>query len=168
MGGVAGGTAGVASGAPGAKVQTSKEKEAPALVSAFRARAEIVTQNQAGEISPAHIILTPDSKILWRIASGGFVERSEDGGATWNGTLPSPNAHFVAGSAPSAKVCWLAGDDGIILVTEDASNWRVISPPLREDFVAISARNASSATVTTADGRKFTTTNQGESWTPAK
>jgi len=168
MGGVAGGTAGVASGAPSAKVQDSKEKQAPALVSAFRARAEIVTQNQAGEISPTHIILTPDSKILWRIASGGFVERSEDGGATWNGTLPSSNAHFVAGSAPSAKVCWLAGDDGIILVTEDASNWRVISPPLREDFVAISARNASSATVTTADGRKFTTTNQGESWTPAK
>jgi len=44
----------------------------------------------------------------------------------------------------------------------------VIPPPVREDFVAISARSASSATVTTADGRKFTTTNQGESWTAAK
>ncbi|MGO9588770.1 MAG: zf-HC2 domain-containing protein [Candidatus Acidiferrales bacterium] len=163
-----GAVGGVVSGAVNARTQSSNAKEAPALVSTFRARAEIVTANQAGEVSPAHIITTPDSKILWRIASGGFIERSEDGGATWNGTLPSPNAHFVAGSAPSAKVCWLAGDDGIILVTEDASNWRVISPPLREDFVAISARNASSATVTTADGRKFTTTNQGESWTPAK
>ena len=137
-------------------------------MSAFRARDEIVTENQAGEFSPAHIILTPDSKILWRIAGGGFVERSEDGGATWNGTLPSPNAHFVSGSAPSAKVCWLVGDDGIILLTRDAVNWQTIPPPAREDFVAVSARNRSSATVTTADGRKFTTTNQGESWTPAK
>jgi len=159
---------GVASGPPGAKVQTSKEKEAPALVSALRARPEIIAENQAGELSSAHIITTSDSKILWRIASGGFIERSEDGGATWNGTLPNPNAHFVAGSAPGAKVCWLVGDDGIILLTEDASNWRVIPSPVREDFVAISARSASSATVTTADGRKFTTTNQGESWTAAK
>lgn len=168
IGGVAGGTAGVVSGAPSAKVQNSKEKEAPALVSAFRARPEIITENQAGEISPERIITTPDSKVLWRIASGGFIERSENGGATWNGTLPNPNAHFEAGSAPSAKVCWLVGDDGIILLTEDASNWRVIPPPVREDFVAVSARNASSATVTTADGRKFTTTNRGESWTAAK
>lgn len=167
IGGVAG-AAGVVSGAPSAKVQNSKEKEAPALVSAFRARPEIITENQAGELSAAHIIPTPDSKIMWRIASGGFIERSEDGGATWNGTLPSPNAHFEAGSAPSAKVCWLVGDDGIILLTEDASNWRVIPPPVREDFVAVSARNASSATVTTPDGRKFTTTNRGESWTAAK
>lgn len=165
---VIGGAVGGVSGAARAKVQTSKEKEAPALVSTFGARDEIVTANQAGELLPAHIIPTPDVKILWRIASGGFIERSEDGGATWNGTLPSPNAHFVAGSAPSAKVCWLVGDDGIILLTRDAVNWQTIPPPVREDFVAVSARNRSSATVTTADGRKFTTTNQGENWTPAK
>jgi hypothetical protein len=166
--GAVGGVAGGASGAPSARAQTAKEKEAPALVSTFRARPEIVTENQAGELSSARIITTSDSNILWRIAGGGFIERSEDGGATWNGTLPNPNAHFVAGSAPGAKICWLVGHDGIILLTEDASNWRVIPPPVREDFVAISARSASSATVTTADGRKFTTTNQGESWTAAK
>lgn len=165
---VIGGAVGGVSGAASAKVQTSKEKEAPALVSTFGARDEIVTANQAGELLPAHIIPTPDVKILWRIASGGFIERSEDAGATWNGTLPSPNAHFVAGSAPSAKVCWLVGDDGIILLTRDAVNWQTIPPPARQDLVAVSARNRSSATVTTADGRKFTTTNQGESWTPAK
>jgi hypothetical protein len=168
VGGVIGGAAGVTSGAPSAKAQTMKEKEAPALVSAYRARPEIVAENQAGEISSERIIPTPDPKILWRIASGGFIERSEDAGATWNGTLPRSNAHFVAGSAPSAKVCWLVGDDGIILLTRDAVNWQTIPPPVREDFVAVSARNGSSAMVTTAAGDKFATINQGESWTPAK
>ena len=166
--GAVGGVAGGASGAPSAKAQTAKEKEAPALVSAFRARPEIITENQAGELSAAHIIPTSDSKIMWRIASGGFVERSNDGGLTWNGTLPKQNAHYAAGSAPSAKVCWLAGNDGIILLTQDAANWQTIPPPVQTNFVAIAARDAWTATVTTADGRKFTTTNQGESWTPAK
>jgi hypothetical protein len=165
---IGGFSAGVGSGPVSAKTQSSNAKEAPALMSGYRARSEIVTATQAGELSAAHIIPTPDSKTLWRIAGGGFIERSEDGGATWNGTLPKQNAYYVAGSAPSAKVCWLVGDDGIILLTPDASNWQAIPPPVRADFVAVNARNASSATVTTADGRKFTTTNRGKTWKPAE
>ena len=87
---------------------------------------------------------------------------------TWHGKLPKQNAHYTAGSAPGAKVCWLVGNDGIILLTQDAANWQTIPPPAQTDFVAVAARDAWTATVTTANGRKFTTTNQGESWTPAK
>jgi hypothetical protein len=168
VGGVASGVAGAASGALNEKAQAPSAKQAPALVSTFRDRTRIISANQAGELPAANIIPTPDPRISWRLASGGFIERSEDGGATWNGQMPNQNAHFVAGSAPSAKICWLAGDHGIILLTQDASYWQVIPPPVNSDFIAISARNASSATVTTADGRKFTTTNRGKSWSPAK
>ncbi|MFY9690835.1 MAG: hypothetical protein WA369_00415 [Candidatus Acidiferrales bacterium] len=163
--GAAGGTA---SGAASANKQSSNAKEKPALMSGFRARSEIAIANQAGELSAENVIRTPDPKILWRIASGGFVERSEDGGLTWMGQLPNQNAHFTAGSAPGAKVCWLVGDDGIILLTQDAANWQTIPPPRRADFVAVSAPNASSATVTAADGRKFTTPNRGKTWKPAE
>ncbi|MGD1210592.1 MAG: zf-HC2 domain-containing protein [Candidatus Acidiferrales bacterium] len=113
------------------------------------------------------VIQTPDAKILWRIATGGFVERSEDGGTTWQGQLPNPNAHLVAGSAPGPKVCWFVGDGGIILLTQDAKRWQTIRPPLRADFTAVTAQDVSSATVTAADGRKFATTNRGKTWTPA-
>jgi hypothetical protein len=162
LGGVAGGA--ISAGAGSAK----SAKQERVATSGFRAQTEIVTTTQARELSTAHIIPTPDTRIFWRIASGGFIERSEDGGATWNGTQPDPNAHFVAGSAPSAKVCWLVGDNGVILLTQDASNWQVILPPVRADFVAVSARNASSAAVTSADGRKFETTNRGKTWKPAE
>jgi len=77
VGGLVGGAA---SGPSRAKVQPSKEKEAPALVSALRARPEIIAENQAGELSSAHIITTSDSKILWRIASGGFIRARKSAG----------------------------------------------------------------------------------------
>jgi hypothetical protein len=120
----------------------------------------------AADKEASAVIHTPDAKVLWRIASGGFVEQSKDGGATWQGQLPNSNAHLVAGSAPGPNICWLVGDDGIILLTQDASNWQIIRPPLRADFTAITAQDASSATVTAADGRKFTTTDRGKTWTP--
>ena len=159
VGGVAGG---VVSGTTGAQARTSNAKQA--LVRAYRDRSEITVANQAGALTPANVIRTPDPSILWRVASGGFVERSEDGGRTWKGQLPNQTAHFTAGSAPGAKICWLVGDNGIILVTEDASNWTTIPSPADADFVGVVARDASSATVTTDDGRKFTTTNRGKIW----
>lgn len=162
---------GAAAGAVGGVIsseQSSSAKQAPALVSGYRSRSEIVSANQAGVLATSNIIHAPDPRILWRIASGGFVERSEDVGATWKGQMPDENAHLVAGSAPGAKICWLVGDDGVILLTRDASNWQTIQPPVRADLVAVSAQDASSAMVTTADGRKFTTTNRGKSWAPAK
>ena len=96
------------------------------------------------------------------------MERSEDGGAKWKDKVPRRNANYTAGSAPSANVCWLVGRDGIILLTQDSKHWQTIPPPVQASFVAVVARDAWTATVTTADGHKFTTTNQGESWTPAK
>ena len=41
-----------------------------------------------GKVS-SQMILTPDPAIVWRFAGSGFVERSTDGGATWQGEEPS-------------------------------------------------------------------------------
>ncbi|MGC2333938.1 MAG: hypothetical protein WA581_20980, partial [Candidatus Acidiferrales bacterium] len=159
--GVAGG---IAAGAIAA--DSAKAKQERVAANGLQTQAEILTATQE-ERSASFLVRTPDKSILWRIGSAGFVGRSEDGGRTWNGTLPRGNAHYLAGSAPSAKVCWLVGSNGIILLTPDAADWQTIPPPAQANFVAVEARDAWTATVTTADGRRFTTTDQGESWTPA-
>ncbi len=158
---------GVAAGAVAADSSKAKQERVATNSGQVQTEAEIVATNEE-QLSASFIVRTPDKSILWRIGSAGFVERSGDGGLTWHGTLPKQNANYAAGSAPNAKVCWLVGNDGIILLTQAASAWQTVPPPVRTNFVAVVARDAWTATVTTADGRKFTTTNQGESWTPAK
>jgi hypothetical protein len=122
----------------------------------------------AEERSGTTLIHTPDAAVLWRIAGGGFVERSNNGGAAWQGQLVDPQGQLVAGAAPSTKICWVVGRDGAIFLTKDGKKWREIAPPERVDFVGVTARDASSATLTAADGRKFSTANGGQSWEPAK
>jgi hypothetical protein len=112
------------------------------------------------------LIRTPDPQNLWRIRGAGFVERSTDGGASWHEQLSNPNAHIVAGSAPAAQICWIVGNSGMILLTQDGTAWTRISPPLTADFIQVAAKDASSATVTAADGRKFTTVDGGKHWSP--
>jgi Photosynthesis system II assembly factor YCF48/Putative zinc-finger len=111
---------------------------------------------------------SPDSRVLWRAPGGGLIERSVDGGTTWQAQRPVVDARIVAGTALSANTCWIAGRDGIILLTKDGTNWTTIPPPVHADFVNISASDDSSATVTTADGRKFTTQDAGKKWQPAQ
>ncbi len=121
----------------------------------------------ADQRSIGALVRTPNPQVLWRIGAAGLVERSTDGGATWLAQTPSLEAQLTAGSAPAEKICWLVGRDGVILLTADAAAWKVISPPVKTDFAAVAAKSASEATVTAADGRKFTTTDGGTSWTPA-
>jgi len=122
----------------------------------------------AEQRSGTTIIQTPDPKILWRIAGGNFVERTENSGASWHGQVADPDAQLTAGAAPSTKVCWLVGKAGAIVVTKDATHWKRIAPPVPADFVAIEAKNSSSAIVTAADGQKFSTDNEGKKWVPLK
>jgi photosystem II stability/assembly factor-like uncharacterized protein len=105
--------------------------------------------------------------VLWRSADGGFVERSPDGGATWEGEpLPGTSGEIDAGSSPNPKICWLVGSGGTIFMTKDATNWTKVAPPVLADFSAVTAKDASNATVTAADGRQFQTTDAGKHWKP--
>jgi len=116
------------------------------------------------ERSSEKVIDTPAPTVKWRIAASGFVERSEDGGATWKGQEVDATATLLAGSAPDEKTCWVVGRGGLVLVTKDGRIWKKIPPPASADIVTVSAEDASSATVTTADGRRFSTHNSGKKW----
>ena len=110
------------------------------------------------------LIATPDPAVFWRIAPDGFVERSQDTGATWEGTQISAQGPLLAGSAPERNVCWMVGRDGLILVTEDARRWKQLEPPVRMDIVSVTAKSGSSATIKLADGTRYETSDSGKKW----
>ncbi|MFY9733164.1 MAG: hypothetical protein WB723_15735 [Candidatus Acidiferrales bacterium] len=114
------------------------------------------------------VISTPDSDVFYRIAGVGFVEISEDGGASWQRQLLNPSAEFAAGSAPEPRICWLVGRSGIVFLTEDGKNWRKLPSPTSEDLVVVVAKGALSATVTSNDDRKWSTDDAGKNWHPVK
>jgi hypothetical protein len=165
--GFAGGTEGRNGTDSSAKASKTEPMQAAAASGVTRMD-QPVQAEAAVERSAQILIRTPNPEVLWRVAGGGLVERSENGGATWHGQLPAVNARLVAGAAPGGKVCWLVGRDGLILLTKDATNWEKIPPPIPADFVAVRAKDGSSATVTAADGQKFMTGDGGKKWTPGR
>jgi len=109
-------------------------------------------------------VVSGDPAVQWRLSGVGIVERSTDGGASWE-RLPTGVAEaLTAGAAPSATVCWLVGRDGLVLVSTDGQTWQRASAPANENLVAIDAVDTRSATVRTASGARFRTTDGGASW----
>ncbi len=161
------GTAATPAAPAASKSARSEHLSAAVATNRSFAQTESVVVQAGDETSARTLVRTPDPQILWRFSSGRFVERSSDAGTTWRVQWTSPNAHLVAGAAPTADTCWLVGRDAMILVTTDGRKWKTIAPPADTDFVDVSATDASSATVTSTDGRRFTTSDIGKHWTPA-
>jgi hypothetical protein len=164
--------------------RTSASASAAASGSRSAARSSFAARNALGSAERARMqqmqlasnlagltVRTPDSSVLWLVSNSGDVGRSEDGGATWKFASLGPHGFFVSGSAPTAKICWLLGEHGAIIRTTDGKTWmKVPLPAASEDseFERIEAKDGLTATVTEADGRKFSTTDGGLTWAPAK
>ena len=110
-------------------------------------------------------VASPDGESVWVFASGGRLWRSTDRRATWQPQTSGVTADLLAGSAPSATVCWLVGRDATVLVTTDRTRWSRVVFPEHVDLVTVTATDARSATVTTRDGRRFVTGDAGATWT---
>jgi hypothetical protein len=164
---------GVAIPPPPAPPADSAKKSNPAQVTGqafgYSAGKKSLAKSQpARERSSQIVIRTPDSDVAYRIADGGFIEQTEDGGATWQGQLLNPAADITAGSAPAPSICWLVGRAGVIFLTEDGKNWRKLLSPSSSDFVAVVAKSATSATVTVTEEEKWSTDDAGKTWRPQK
>jgi photosystem II stability/assembly factor-like uncharacterized protein len=114
--------------------------------------------------TPPMEILSPDRSIRWRPGAAGVVQYSSDGGATWQPLVTGVSVDLTAGASPSASVCWLVGRAGTVLLSTDGRRWQRATFPAPVDLIAVSAADARTATVTTADGRRFTTADGGSSW----
>jgi hypothetical protein len=106
------------------------------------------------------------SSVRWRVADGRTVQRSLDGGATFSTQYTAERSVLLtAGAAPSANVCWLVGRAGAVVLSTDGRSWRRLTFPEQIDLTAVTAIDARTATVTTADGRRFGTADGGRTWT---
>jgi hypothetical protein len=111
-------------------------------------------------------VRSPNPTVRWRVLDRRTVQQSVDGGQIWGTqyTVDTPTV-ILAGAAPSPSVCWLVGQGGLVLVTKDGHTWQRLKFPETVELRAVSASDANVASVVTADGRTFTTTNAGTSWT---
>jgi hypothetical protein len=149
---------------------TAAEPAAPPPAAAApvpQAMAELKDERQQAFARSAQlsgVVLSPDPAVRWRL-SGRTVDRSEDGGTTWQAQQTGAAADLIAGAAPSRDLVWIVGRRGTVLRSTDGATWeRLPFPEEAADLVAITAQDAARATVTTGDGRTYVTTDGGRTW----
>jgi photosystem II stability/assembly factor-like uncharacterized protein len=118
----------------------------------------------APQSSPV-VVESPDRSRLWQIGPDRSILRYT-AGRGWEPQESGAGFPLVAGSAPSNTICWAVGNSGTILKTTDGERWKAISSPTATDLIGVAATSALDATITSAKGRKFVTTDGGLSWRP--
>ncbi len=107
----------------------------------------------------------PPQPMRWRVLASGGVERSPVNSTVWEPiAIDLPAVTITGGAAPNAAVCWLIGRGGVVLLAIDGVHFKRVSLPEPVDIASIRATSLRQATVITADGRTFTTTDGGASW----
>ena len=114
--------------------------------------------------APSEVVLSPDPAVRWRLR-GSVIERTTDGGASWAAQEAGVSTELLAGAAPARDVAWIVGRRGTVLLSTDGATWdRLPFPEEATDLIAITARDAARATVTTSDGRTYVTSDGGRTW----
>lgn len=137
--------------------------DAAAPVQLKSASAERVLHTAASDLIE---VSAPGGQVQWRVGSEGAIWRSADEGRSWYPQKSGVKAALLAATAPSISTCWAVGAGGTVLLTDDGERWERRPFPEKTDLVAVDARSAHDATVTTRDGRRFTTADRGATWTP--
>jgi hypothetical protein len=115
-------------------------------------------------VPPLQVIPTPDARVLFRVGPGGRIERSADSGKTWEPQSSGVTADLLAGSAPSAKICWVVGAAGTILRTTDGRHWKNVNAPAALSWTRVLALDDKRAVLTSADEKRYVTTDGGKTW----
>jgi hypothetical protein len=110
------------------------------------------------------VIVSSNPATRFKLLPGGGVQRSADGGATWRTEATGANVTLTTGVSPSPSVCWLIGPGGTVVLSTDGRSWRRLAFPEAVDLTAITATDHESATITTVDGRSFTSSDGGRTW----
>jgi hypothetical protein len=146
----------------GARVEPSTAAAAPAAspgVAAFASRVALARSGAAGAV-----IVSSSQASQWRLVPGGTVERSTDGGSTWQAQETGATVTLTGGASPSPSVCWLVGPTGTVLLSTDGRSWRRLAFPEATDLISVRAADEKIATVTASDGRTFSTRDGGLTW----
>ena len=148
-----------AESAPAPAPAVALQRSAAVPPAAFKASARMLDAPPS-----TTVIVSPSPNSVWRIAANGAIEHSSDRGSTWALQSTGVTVRLTAGASPTPSICWLVGPQGIVLLTTDARSWRRIAFPEAVDLLSVRASDDKIATVSTADGRSFTTTDGGQTW----
>ena len=144
--------------------ETRQSAEAPATPPAApppaALRKEEAAANDAARPAPQSL----QEAVALRAPAAAQV--SPSCGAEWTAPPAVAAGPLTASSGPSMEVCWIVGRAGTILRSTDHQNWQRVNFPEMTDLSAVLATGAQNATVSTADGRTFTTSDGGMTWIP--
>ena len=107
---------------------------------------------------------SPEPAFRWRLSTPATIQRSTDGGVTWKPQVAPAGIVLTAGSSPARDVCWIVGRAGAVVLSTDGTTWQLRPFPDAVNLTAVRAIDAKTATVTTSDGRQFSTTDGGATW----
>ncbi len=114
--------------------------------------------------SPAGVgAMAPGNRVRWLYARPGVILRSENAGSSWSEQALPGDARLSAVSAVSPLVCWGVGR-ALVVRTVDGRTWQTVPSPAPTDLVAVAARSEAAATVRTADGVTYETSDGGATW----
>jgi putative zinc finger protein len=148
----------------GARAANELPPNAPVTASRAAAADARDAKTELADALPVNVV-TPDPQRLWRVA-GGRVQRSTDGGQTWQAQQTGADLQLRVGAAPTSSICWMVGRGGAVVLSTDGSSWRRLAfPDSTVDLVAVQAFDDRSAIVTASDGRRFRTADAGATWT---
>ena len=159
----AAGAAPSAPAAPPAAMNAPARAEVDRSSSGAAVAGQVATLNR--EVVSTVVVTSPDGGVVWRAAAAG-LERSDNGGVTWVRTAAT-QAVLAAGVCVSRDVCWFAGARGTVMRVIDGRTVAPVPFPQPLNLTAVTAIDADRATVTTAAGQSFTTTDAGATWRPA-
>jgi photosystem II stability/assembly factor-like uncharacterized protein len=112
------------------------------------------------------VIVTPADQYAWRVWPGGKIEYSFDSSRTWEQQNSGVTADLTGGSAASAKVCWVIGKAGTVLLTTDrGKHWKKITTPIKENLAGVFAQDGKRASIwTDSHKQSFETNDGGATW----
>ncbi len=126
---------------------------APETAASAPAPAAAATAKLFSAGAPGTVVVSSNPASRWRILQAGAVQRSTDGGATWQAQITGVTETLSAGSSPSPSVCWLVGPGGAVVLSTDGRSWTRVAFPEAGPLAAVRAPDDKVPTGTQADGR---------------
>ncbi len=114
-------------------------------------------------------VANPELRPRWTLTAAGTVQRSLDGGISWQQIQVAHDRIFrsVAAAGPSI---WLGGQNGILFHSSDAGkHWRQVKasaakPLPQSDIIGIEFEDGLHGKLTTASNESWITSDAGRSW----